>query len=162
MIVDFVLICFKFIGFLFLINLCLGLIVTLTEMLLVHKKIQLHKSGFYSSMLLILFVLTFFLNVLIYTYLLKMFVSFNNVEILSRVEISFILIPLSLGISLMKSIANTSKRNFKQDFSKGIITNFIYGYISFGIVILIILQIILLIAPSIMKNLIIFYNYFLG
>lgn len=162
MIIDFVIICFKFIGILFLMNASIGLIVTLTEMYLIRKEIQLHKSGFYSSILLIFFVLTFFLNVLIYTYLLKMFVSFNNVEILSRVEILFILIPLSLGISLMKSIANTSKRNFKQDFSKGIITNFIYGYISFGIVILIILQIILLIAPSVMKNLIIFYNYFLG
>lgn len=162
MIIDFVIICFKFIGILFLMNASIGLIVTITEMLLIRKQIQLHKSGFYSSMLLIIFVLTLFLNVLIYTYLLKMFISFNNVEILSRVEILFILIPLSIGISLMKSIANTSERNFKQDFSKGIITNFISGYISFGIVILIILQIILLIAPSVMKNLIIFYNYLLG
>lgn len=162
MIFDFVIICFKFIGFLFLINLGIGLIQTLTELILVHKQIQLHKSGFYSGMLIILFILTLFLNVLIYTYLIKMFTSFNQVEILSRMQLLFMIVPISIGISLMKSIANTSERNFKQDFSKGIITNFIPAYINFGVMILIILQVIFIIAPSVIKYLIFFYNYLLG
>ena len=162
MIIDFVIICFKFIGILFLMNASIGLIVTLTEMFLIRKEIQLHKSSFYGSMLLILFVLTLFLNVLIYTYLLKTSAIFYQVEILSRVQLLFMLIPLLTGISLIKSIANTSDRSFKQNYSKGIITNYISGYINFGVAILIILQIILLIAPSLMKYLMLFYNHLLG
>ena len=162
MIIDFVIICLKFIGFLFLINSGIALLFTLIEIRLTLKQIQLHKSSFYSSMLLVLFILTLFSNVLIYTYLIKMFTFFYHVEILSRVQLLFVLIPISIGISLMKSIANNSDRNFKQDYSKGIVTNFISGYINFGIMILIILELILLISPSIMKYLILFYNYILG
>lgn len=162
MIIDFVIICLKFIGFLFLINAGIALMFTLIEIRLVIKQIQLFKSSFYGSMSLLLFVLTLFLNVLIYTYLLKMFTFFDNAETLSRVQLLFMLIPLLIGISLMKSIANYSDSNFKQDFSKGIVTNYISGYINFGVMILIILQIVLLIAPSLMKYLIIFYNYLLG
>ena len=57
-----------------------------------------------------------------------MFTFFYHVEILSRVQLLFVLIPISIGISLMKSIANNSDRNFKQDYSKGIVTNFIRKY----------------------------------
>ena len=162
MIIDFLIICFKFIGLLFLINSGIALLFTLIEIRLTLKQIQLHKSSFYSSMLLILFILTLFSNVLIYTYLIKMFTFFYNVETLSRVQLLFVLIPISIGISLMTSIANTSDRNFKQDYSKGIVTNFISGLINFGIMILMILELILLIAPSLMKYLMLFYNYVFG
>ena len=162
MIIDFVIICFKFIGILFLMNASIALLFTFIEIRLTLKQIQLHKSNFYSSMLLILSILTLFLNVLIYTYLLKTSTIFYQVEILSRVQLLFMLIPLLTGISLIKSIANTSDRSFKQDYSKGIVTNYISGYINFGVAILIILQIILLIAPSLIKYLMLFYNYLLG
>ncbi len=162
MIIDFVIICFKFIGILFLMNASIALLFTFIEIRLTLKQIQLHKSSFYSSMLLILSILTLFLNVLIYTYLLKTSTIFYQVEILSRVQLLFMLIPLLTGISLIKSIANTSDRSFKQDYSKGIVTNYISGYINFGVAILIILQIILLIAPSLMKYLMLFYNYLLA
>ena len=162
MIIDFLIICFKFIGLLFLINSGIALLFTLIEIRLTLKQIQLHKSSFYSSMLLILFILTLFSNVLIYTYLIKMFTFFYNVETLSRVQLLFVLIPISIGISLMTSIANTSDRNFKQDYSKGIVTNFISGLINFGIMILMILELILLIAPSLMKYLMLSYNYVFG
>lgn len=161
MIVDFIIICFKFIGFLFLINAGIALLFTLIEIAVTLKKIQLHKSSFYSSLILILFIITLFSNIFIYTYLLQKFTSFNNVEILSRIQLSYMLIPLFTGISLMRHSANTSKRNFKQDYSKGIVTDFISGFINFGVMILIILQIILLIAPSLMKFLIVFYNFIL-
>lgn len=162
MIIDFVIICFKFIGFLFLINVGIALMFSLIEVAVTLKKIQLHKSSFYSSLVLILFIITLFSNVFIYTYLLQMFTSFNHVETLSRIQLLFMLIPILTGVSLMKSIANTSDRNFKQDYSKGIVTDYISGYIYFGIMILVLLQIILLIAPSLMKYLLFFYNYLLG
>lgn len=162
MFIDFVIICFKFIGFLFLINSGIALLFTFIEIRLTLKQIQLQKSNFYINMLMALFILAFFSNVLIYTYLIKMFAFFYNVEILSRVQLLFVLIPVLIGMSLMTSIANTSDRSFKQDYSKGIVTNFISGLINFGIMILMILEIVLLIVPGFMKYLMLFYNYILG
>lgn len=162
MIIDFGIICLKYIGFLFLINFGIGFLFSLIEILIKVKKIQLHKSSFFSGIVLILFIITLFSNVFIYTYLIKNFILFYHVETLSRIQLLFMIIPLLVGISLMSSIANNSDRNFRQDFSNGIISNNISGFIKFGIMILILLQIVLLIAPSLIKYLIIFYDYIFG
>jgi hypothetical protein len=161
MILDFVLLCLKFLAFIFLVNMAIALILTLTEMFLILKKKQLHKSNIYGTMLLILFPITLVLNVLLYTDLLISFSPVNATEELSRTRLLFVLIPLLIGRSLMSHISNTSKRNFQPDVSTGKITNFIPTYINFGLIVLMILQSISLINPSAIRYLIIVYNYIL-
>ena len=162
MFLDFVIICFKFVGLIFLINAGIALIFTFIEIRLTIKQIQLHKSNFHINLILILYAITLFSNIFIYSYLIKQFTLYYQVEILTRVQLIFLFIPILIGISLMKSIANNSDRNFKQDYSKGIVTNYISGYINFGVLILIILQVVIIIAPSLMKYLILLNNYLLG
>ncbi len=161
MIVDFILLCLKFIGILFVINFCLGTIFTLIEAFLLQKKVLLNQSKFYTTVILVLYLLSVVLHILIYTRLTIMLASLNHTEVLSRIQLLLALIPLFLGISLMTAIANHSERNFEPNFSKGQIKTFIPAFINFGLLTLIVLEVVLFIAPSVMKNLIVFYNYFL-
>ena len=160
MIVDFIILCLKFIGLLFIVNFCLGIIFTLIEAFFLQKKIVLNQSNLYVILIIIIFLSSIVLNVLIYTRLTIMFASLNHTEVLTRMQLLLMLIPLFLGISLMNSIANHSERNFEPNYSQGKIKTFIPGYINLGLLAMIVLQVILLIAPSVMKNLIVFYNYF--
>lgn len=160
MIVDFILVCLKFIGILFVVNFCLGTMFTLLEVFLLMKKEKLNHSKFYTTAIFVSFLSSIVLNILIYTRLTIMLASINHTELLTRMQLLLMLIPLFLGISLMTAIANHSERSFEPNFSKGQIKTFIPGIINFGLLTLIILQVVLLISPNVMKNLIVFYNYF--
>lgn len=161
MIIGFVIICFKFIGFLFLINSSIGLIFTLIEAFF-FRNVQLNKSKFYAPIGLIFIILTIVSHVLIYSYLARIFSSLYSTVILTRWQLLLMLIPLFIGISLLNSIAKHSERNFEIDYSRGKIINFIQTFLNVAMLTLLALQVVLLFVPSVIKNLISFYGYILG
>ena len=62
MIVDFIILCLKFIGLLFIVNFCLGIIFTLIEAFFLQKKIVLNQSNLYVILIIIIFLSSIVLN----------------------------------------------------------------------------------------------------
>ncbi|MGL2992943.1 hypothetical protein [Flavobacterium sp. TSSA_36] len=161
MILDFIIICAKFVGFLILLKFIMVLLILSIEMFFKRKEIPLYKSNFYTYSRIILQIANFILHVLLYAYLVKTFGAFYGTEILSRKQLLFLFIPLLIGISLMIAIAKESDRKFKPDFSNQNITNSVSAFIDSGLLTLVVLQLILLFFPSTIKYVASFYYLFL-
>ena len=134
----------------------------LIETLFTLKKIQLHKSNFFGFISMSFILITILIHIYIYTYLSEMFLSLYSTELLSRVQLLFMLIPLILATTLLNQIAKTSERNFKLDYSKGKVLNYVDLFLRTATFTLLIMHVILLIFPDFMEKIIVFHRYTLS